>query len=186
MNAPLPHWLWAAGLALLLACEPKDELDAADTGPEGDDDTDVDTDHLVAWVVRHAEKESEGSDPHLTEEGEARAEALAELLADVPIAATYATDYNRTRETCGPTSVAQGIELVDDIEPFEDLALHIIAEHQHEQVLHCGHSWTIPTFMNALGVPDAISIPSGDYGDLWIVTMMGDEVLSVELSHYGE
>jgi len=186
MVAPLPRWLWAPGLALLLACEPKGELDSADTVPEGDSDTVVDTDTLVAWVVRHAEKESEGSDPHLTEEGEARAEALAKLLADVPLVATYATDYNRTRETCGPTSEAQVIDMVDDIEPFEDLALHIIAEHQHEQVLHCGHAWTIPTFMDALGVSDDISIPSGDYGDLWIVTLMGDEVLSVELSHYGE
>ena len=186
-------------VALALACEPKSEIPPEDSAPEGDTDTDTDTDAdtdtdtdtdtdvpLVAWVVRHAEKESKGSDPGLTDEGQARAEALVEVMAEVPLVAIYATDYNRTRETCQPTATAHGLPVVDDIDPYEDLAEHIIAEHQHQQVLHCGHSWTIPAFMDSLGVPDPVTVGSNQYGDIWIVTMQGDEVISVEMGYFGE
>ena len=180
---------------VLAACDPKPvDLDDS-TPPEGDTDTDADTDSdadgdtdptpLVAWVVRHAEKD-EGHDPHLTEEGMARAEALVSVMADVPLVAIYATGYNRTQETCQPTADDHGIELVTDIDPEWELAAHIIDQHQHEQILHCGHSWTIPDFMGALGVEDDISVGSNDFGDIWIVSMMGDEVLSVEMSQFGE
>jgi 2,3-bisphosphoglycerate-dependent phosphoglycerate mutase len=206
----IPHSLrWLPLLALALACGPTGGVSPDDSAPPADTDTDTDTDSdsdadtdadadsdtdtdtqadppLVAWVVRHAEKESSGSDPHLTEEGHARAQALAEVMADVPLAAVYATDYNRTQETCLPTAEDQGLSMVTDIDPYDDLANHIIAEHQHEQILHCGHSWTIPGFMEYLGVPEPISIASDQWGDIWIVTMRGDEVISVELGHFGD
>ena len=67
-----------------------------DTDADADGDADTDTTPLVAWVVRHAEKD-EGHDPHLTEEGQQRAEALVPVMADVPLVAVYATDYNRTQ-----------------------------------------------------------------------------------------
>ena len=195
----------------VLACErvgvdaPSEDSDAprADTDADADADTDIDTDadgdsdadsdsdadgdsgSLVAWVVRHAEKEGEGTDPHLTEEGYARAEALVEVMADVPLVAVYATEYYRTQETVQPTADDHGLEVVTHIDPEEGLAAHLVTEHQHEQVLVGGHSWTIPDFLAALGMEEPPSIGSNDYGDIWIVTIEEGE-LSVELGHFGD
>ena len=37
-----------------------------------------------------------------------------------------------------------------------------------------------------VGVEEPVSIGSGDFGDIWIVTMQGEEVTSVETSHFGD
>lgn len=44
---------------------------------------------ITLYSTRHAEKEEEGEDPGLTEEGLARAQALAELMHDVPLPAFF-------------------------------------------------------------------------------------------------
>ncbi len=166
------------------ACDPGCRRAPADSARDGDSPPDDTGPPLVAWVVRHAEKDSEGSDPHLTDEGYARAEALAERLAEVPLSAVYATGYKRTQETCKPAAHAHDLPITIDIDPEDELAEHIIAEHQHEQVLHCGHSFSIPDLMEALGYEESVS--PVEYGDLWIVTIQGDEIISAELEHFGE
>ena len=138
----------------------------------------------VIYTVRHAEKASEGDDPGLTEEGTARAEALALLMADVPLRAIYATELRRTQDTVRPTAEDHGLPINIDFDPEDELAEHIRDMHHGETVLHAGHSYTLGAFMDALGVEDT---PSGyDYGDLWIITLLPNGEVRLVESHYGE
>ncbi len=139
---------------------------------------------IVVYAVRHAEKESEGDDPGLTEEGTARAEALAVVMADVPLAAIYATELRRTQDTVAPTAAAHGLVVETGIDPEDELAAHIRCTHAGQTVLHAGHSYTLPDFFEAIGVPDVPSV-SG-YGQLWRVRIGTDGEVTVEESRFGE
>ncbi len=138
---------------------------------------------IVVYTTRHCEKD-DGDDPGLTEEGQARAEALAVLLTDAPLVATYASELRRTQETVQPTADDHGLDVQTDLDPEEELALHILLTHSGEALLHAGHSYTLATFMETLGVTE---LPDGfDYGDLWTITIDTDGVATWEESYYGE
>lgn len=181
-------------LLLLTACLGSDSGTAADSAVDwhersDDSDTAPVTDSegpgapVEVWVVRHAEK-GDGSDPSLTEEGAERAQALAQVMADVPIRAVYTSDLVRSQETCQPTADAHGLPLVTDINPEAELAEHVLSEHLHDTVLTCGHSYTVPDLLDALGVEDAESL-SG-YGQIWIVTAYTGGTATVEMGHFGD
>lgn len=122
-----------------------------------------DSDAAPAFVVvRHAEKSSDDArDPSLSETGKARAQALARLLADAPLAAAYATGYRRTQQTARPAADAHGVAvtLYDAQLPATALAARLRAVHAHGTVLIVGHSNTVPDIVAALsGQPvDAMS-----------------------------
>ena len=134
---------------------------------------------LRAYVVRHAEKASDGDNPPLTEQGSARAEALRDLLTDQPIAAVYSTPYLRTTRTVQPTADAHGLE-VTTYDPGGDLPADLIAQHTDQTVLIAGHSNTVPAIVGGLGAELPDEIPHERYGDLWLVTRTHDQV---ELEH---
>lgn len=54
---------------------------------------------MKIYLVRHAEKESEGENPHLTKTGIKQAKALAKRLGKKKFDEFYCSDMNRTRET---------------------------------------------------------------------------------------
>lgn len=139
---------------------------------------------IVIYAVRHAEKESEGDDPGLTEEGTARAEALAVLLADAPLSAVYATDLRRTQDTVRPTADDHGLPIQIDYDPETELAWHILEACADQTVLHAGHSYTLEDFFEALGldpVPDV-----DDYGQLWTIHLSPGADPTVEESRFGD
>jgi phosphohistidine phosphatase SixA len=139
---------------------------------------------MVIYAVRHAEKDTDSSDPGLTEEGQARAEALAALMTGVPIAAIYATDLRRTQDTVRPTAEDHGLPIVTDIDPEEDLATWIRCMHAGDTVLHAGHSYTLPDFFEALGLPE---VPDVDgYGQLFTLRFHENGSIEVEESRFGE
>lgn len=123
---------------------------------------------LTVYAVRHAEKESEGEDPGLTEAGTARAQALAERLHGVPIDAVYATELRRTQDTVRPTADAHHLPIVTDVDAEEELAAHLLAAHRGDTVLHAGHSYTLPELFDDLGFPE---LDVDGYGQLWILTV---------------
>src|SRR5256885_3858318 len=61
-------------------------------------------------LVRHAEKDTlmVGSDPPLSALGLLRAQELARVLGDTPIAAIYVTPYQRNRQTAQPLATRLG------------------------------------------------------------------------------
>ncbi len=138
----------------------------------------------VVYAVRHAEKESEGDDPGLTEEGTARAEALADVLRPAPLVAVYATTLARTQLTVAPTAAEHGLPVITDIDAEEELAAHILATHPGETVLHAGHSYTLPSFLFAMGLPDPPNVDG--YGQLFRVHVDSNGGVTVHESRFGE
>ncbi len=173
---------------------PRDDTGPADTSSPTDTSTPTDTSRdtgtghsglpTIVYAVRHAEKASDSDDSGLTEEGEARAQALVGVLHDVPLVAVYATELRRTQKTVAPTAADHGLPVIVDLDPEEKLAAHLLSTHPGESVLHAGHSYTLPDFFRGLGVADA-PYPSG-YGELWIVCVYPDGEVTIEASRYGE
>lgn len=142
---------------------------------------------IVVWATRHCEKassEDSTDDPGLTEEGAARAEALAELLHDEPLVATYATDKRRTQETVQPTADDHGLAVQTELDPEEELADWILSVHGGETVLHAGHSYTLPDFFEAIGIEEVPEVD--DYGQLWRLDIDVDGIVTVTESRYGD
>ena len=103
-------------------------------------------------LVRHAEKDvAAGKDPPLTATGQARAERLARLLADVPIDALYSSPTRRTRQTATPVAQAKRLGILDyDPTDAAAFARRLRREHPAGTVLVIGHSDTLPPLARAL------------------------------------
>jgi phosphohistidine phosphatase SixA len=107
-----------------------------------------------AWdavlLVRHAEKESAGRDPGLTELGRRRALALADQLADAGITAVLSSPYARTRQTAAPIAARLGLE-VETYDPRDIGGLAAALAARPGRLLVVGHSNTTPALAAALG-----------------------------------
>ncbi|MEQ9434498.1 MAG: phosphoglycerate mutase family protein [Hyphomonas sp.] len=157
----------AAGTLLLAAC--------TRPGPPEPDRT--------IYLVRHAEKQA-GDDPSLTPEGAARAQLLADTLADAGIAHIYSTDYARTRETAAPLAdfMSLPVYFYDASDP-----LSFVSElnSQSGRILVVGHSNTTPDLVGLLGGEPGVEInEAAEYDRLYVLRISGDTVES-ELRRYG-
>ncbi|QYK48614.1 MAG: histidine phosphatase family protein [Phycisphaeraceae bacterium] len=146
---------------------------------------------IMVYLVRHAEKESEGADPGLTEAGLARAGALAVALLGEPIDAVYVTQFTRTQLTAKPLADRAGVRQTV-IEAGRDIAAHasevaaaVRRGTRGRAVLIAGHSNTIPEIVRALGVNDAIVIDDSQYGDLFVVELRPDGARLVDRRRFG-
>ncbi|MSQ01023.1 MAG: hypothetical protein EXR71_03895 [Myxococcales bacterium] len=137
----------------------------------------------VVYAVRHAEKESEGDDPGLTEEGSARALALADVLMAAPLVAVYATELARTQLTVAPTAAGHDLPVITDVDAEEELGAHVLSAHRGDTLLHAGHSYTLPSFFFALGLFDPPNVDG--YGQLFRVRIDLNGGVSVEESRFG-
>ena len=130
----------------------------------------------AVFVVRHAEKEGDGSEKGvpLSKAGQARAERLAALLKDAGVTAIYSTDTVRTRSTAEP--LARACKLSIKIYDTRDakgtmtatpLVAALKAGEKDGIVLVVGHSNTVPDVLAAYGYAETVRIGSDDYGDLF-------------------
>ena len=118
-------------------------------------------------IVRHAEKVPDGSDdPELTAAGRARAQAIADTLADTDVVAVYSTDTRRTRQTATPTAQAHGLPIIPYAgeEPAQALATRLLDAHSSGTVLVVGHSNTVPALAQALCGCAIDPIAESEYG----------------------
>ncbi|WP_407352278.1 histidine phosphatase family protein [Luteimonas sp. R10] len=127
-------------------------------------------------VVRHAEKVADGDDPVLDASGLRRAEALAELLAEEPVSAVYATPTRRARQTAQPIARRHGIEVrdYDPAQPPSALATVLHTRHAGATVVVVGHSNTVPGIVSALCACPVAPLAEQDYGDLFEVRIAAD------------
>ena len=139
----------------------------------------------VYYLVRHAEKTTEKSDPGLTEAGQKRAEDLAARLKDVPLTAIYSSDYIRTRDTAAPIAAAMGLEVkLYDPRDLEGFAKRLLAENGH--ILVVGHSNTTPPLSALLGGPEGEPIVEAtEYDRLYVVERTGLVVDGI-IERYGD
>lgn len=138
------------------------------------------SDGATAYLVRHAEKLTgdalselpDPRDPPLTQAGEQRAEALADLLADAEITRIWSTDTKRTRDTAQPLADRLGIEI--ELYDASDLGA-FAAQLKREasgHVLIVGHSNTTPGLAEALGAdPGPPIVEATEYDRLYVISL---------------
>ena len=125
-------------------------------------------------VVRHAEKEDrpDDPDPPLSAVGIERATLLARMFGDTPIAAAYASEYERTQATVRPLAAHHGIDVtVHPAADFAGLADVIRVRHAGATVVVAGHSNTVPAIIEALGGGPVEPIDESVYDNLYVVTL---------------
>lgn len=120
--------------------------------------------------LRHAEKGYIGSDPHLTEKGEAQAACIAEMLSFLDITTVYSSPYNRTRQTAQPIADNFDVE-VQEYEPSNDRFIdEVKKKHNGEVIVVVGHSNTIPLYLNAvIGTSDYQPMAEDEYDKIFVV-----------------
>jgi broad specificity phosphatase PhoE len=121
-------------------------------------------------LVRHAERMDDSTDAALAPAGVARARRLAVMLADAGVTAVYATQFQRTYETARPLAekLKLPIRRLDDTQSAE-LISTLRASHASDVVLVVAHSHTIPEILKLLGHPDAVTIGSQEYDNLFVI-----------------
>lgn len=156
-------------------------LTVVDTLSIGNNITDTATTFIV---LRHAEKQSTGTNPTLSAAGKIRANKLRDLLVNVSLDAIYSTDYNRTKQTVQPTAAAKilAVSLYNpsSLNPLVDLVLNTFHD---GTILVVGHSNTTPSFLNVLtGTKFYSNILESEYDNLYIVTVF--QKGRVEVVHF--
>jgi len=137
----------------------------------------------TVFVVRHAEKEVNGSDskdPALSDAGRARAAALAQMLRDVPLSGIFASEFRRTQQTAQTIADAMGSKVTTvSAKETEQLVKQLGATRGH--VLVVGHSNTLPEILTALGATERLRIDETEYDNLFIWTPATKQLLRL---HY--
>ena len=178
----MPSLLPALRLLVVLLAGAPALLPTADLGAQTTLPVDGD---VVVFLVRHAEKVEEGTDdPPLTEGGEERARALADLLTDARLRGIHTTDFRRTRETARPVADEHGLDLrLYDPAGLEELARRIEASPGRHLVV--GHSNTTPELVRILGgEPGPPIAEDGEYDRLYVL-VLGPEEITTVLLRYG-
>ncbi|HEX5794121.1 MAG TPA: phosphoglycerate mutase family protein [Rheinheimera sp.] len=129
------------------------------------------------YLVRHAEKRQVGVDPALTACGLARANALAADLAEVKLAAVFATPYQRTQQTAAAVAHSQQLK-VSLYDPRDTEALLQQLNQQNQPVLIVGHSNTVPQLVTQLSGIAMAPLTEQDFDMLYQVdTASGSNTL---------
>lgn len=141
------------------------------------------------FVVRHVEK-LKGKDPELSMAGQKRARALAALMANQPIDMLIATQFKRTQLTLEPLAQAKLLNLTI-VAAQRPLSHHVtqtinMAKSSSGSVIIAGHSNTVPMILTALGIKQPIELTESDYGDLFLLNLKDDQLISWKRSHFGD
>ena len=123
------------------------------------------------YVVRHAERQSATDDTTpLSDAGKARANQLAELLANKGIDSVYSSKYLRCTQTAQPLAnrLNQTILLYNP-NPTTEI-VNRLQGIRGKKVLVVGHSNTVLEIVKGLGgKPKLQKIEAGDYSNLFIL-----------------
>lgn len=144
----------------------------------------------TVYLVRHAEKADASTDPVLSEAGQARAQSLAEALADMHPVLVLTSPLQRTRLTAAPTAEYHSAPL-EAVSLEGGGAAHVAATIARVRalpadatVLIVGHSNTVPLIARALGYAEAADMPECEYDRMTMLHLMGDTAHGM-VSRYG-
>jgi len=132
-----------------------------------------DTNYIVLFCVRHAEKVKDGSkDPDLLPEGQERAKRLGSILADVRLDRVCTTTYKRTIQTgeAVKNAAANNPSLETYPPESQDVWLEsVLAGGGGKKYLAVGHQNTVPQLLNRLmGKVEFQNILEEEFGKLYI------------------
>ena len=123
-------------------------------------------------LLRHAEKETTGSDPALSPAGLQRSYKLKSALADYQPDYFFSTGYNRTKQTLNPWATATNKKVnVYNADSLSMFAASLLALEGKTAVV-VGHSNTTPQLVNLLiGKEKYTMLDDSVYNKIWIVTI---------------
>ncbi|HEY4639797.1 MAG TPA: phosphoglycerate mutase family protein [Thermoanaerobaculia bacterium] len=141
-------------------------------------------------IVRHAEKQlNAGDDPHLSEAGVARAQALARVVEHANIDVVYVSQFLRNKETVAPLAAKQISVVtlpVGKSEEYPKLIVNdILTKHSGKTVLIVSHSNIVPGIVEELAKVKVPDIPDSEYSRLYIVTVQPGKAPKVIAAQYG-
>lgn len=147
----------------------------------------VDKNATTFFLVRHAEKTKDSSDPLLTKSGKARAQELARLINSISLDGIYSSDFRRTKLTAEPTALDQNIETkFYDHKDLEGAAQQMLNDFPKGKILVSGHSNTTPKMLNILTeTNDWSSLSETDYDNFYIVSVYENKAAKVLHFKYG-
>jgi broad specificity phosphatase PhoE len=130
------------------------------------------------FLMRHADKVSDAPDALLSNEGQRRAECLANMLSDARIAKIYTSDLQRTQQTAAP--LAEKLRLKPVAVPLSnpDELIAALRSEKATDVLVVWHGGTLPRVLQALGAPEVPPIADAEYDRFFILTLSDNEKLS--------
>jgi broad specificity phosphatase PhoE len=139
------------------------------------------------YLVRHAEKDTVGSDPALSAVGEVRALALRQQLVKRRPDVLFTTDTKRTRSTLAPLAAATKLEpLVYNPRETTALAQRLRQEFMGKTVVVVGHSNTLLPLIESLGgTPPVEKIADNEFDFLFTVRIVEGALPTVAVQGYG-
>jgi broad specificity phosphatase PhoE len=142
---------------------------------------------LTVFVVRHAEKGPETTDPSLTEAGTRRAAALTRTLTDARVGALFASEFKRTQETLAPLARATGLTtVVVPAGKMDDLIAQLRALPPGSRAVVASHSNLVHLIVERLSGQKVPLLTDADYDRLVVVTVQGDGRGQALVLRYGE
>lgn len=130
----------------------------------------------VVIVVRHAERAPGSGDVPISEAGQARARALAEIGKVAGVQVIITTQFQRTKQTAAPLADALGIAMAT-VATQADVAQHVadvaaaVKQHAGKTVVVVGHSNTVPAIVAALGGPKLADLCDTEYDNLFTIVL---------------
>jgi hypothetical protein len=136
----------------------------------------------TVFIIRHAEKPDDKSDPHLSPRGKQRAAALPRYpfpKLDAIFAAKISQESSRPVETVTPISADRRIDMGAGVKDKEYLILAsqlLSKDFKGAEVLVCWHHGEIPDLARALGaaVPKDYKWPDTVFDRVWVLTYADD------------
>jgi phosphohistidine phosphatase SixA len=130
----------------------------------------------LVFLVRHGERADGGvppagmtapADPDLSAEGRARAERLAQMLAQAGITKIFVTEFKRTQQMGSPLAIRLGLTPERSLSKDVPGLVKQIATSKDDVVLVIGHNTSVPAVITELGGP-TVAIPDTDYGNVFV------------------
>ncbi len=118
------------------------------------------------YVMRHLNTPKGVTNPDLTAEGQATAEALASWLSRDPPRVIFVSNTKRSMQTAAPTAKRFGVTPTV-YDPSETAALLKSVLAESGTVLVVGHSNTVPDIIAGLGGERPAAMVHEDFGDIW-------------------
>lgn len=135
------------------------------------------------FLVRHAEKVDESSDPALSLQGQKRAVDLALHLRDAEIKKIYVSEFQRTQKTA--EVLATQMKVAMQIFPGKEIQkLVAVLKSETDNVLVVAHSNTLPEILKALGATHVIPVADNEYDRLVLVQMKKEALVSMQVLRY--
>ncbi|WP_461099642.1 SixA phosphatase family protein [Spirosoma luteolum] len=144
----------------------------------------------TVYVVRHAEKVDESDSASLSAAGQARAVALADLMASHRISRILTTPYRRTRQTAEPLARRLGLPIETYPAAPVQAGVDRINRLRNQTVLVVGHSNTILELVRGLGATPALTrVNASDFSNLFRVSIRRSPFrrsVTVQEARYGQ